>query len=1355
MKKLLLGILSAAMAASAMTLVACGETKNGASLFPLEKAPQFISKTLVDFTGNTSTILEISDDRGNGDPFGVIWEKDNVTFDQEKGEMTFALNKEGDVYYGSEIKTTGEVGAIQYGYFGCVMKPSNVYGTASTFFTYTGDYEGNPHDEIDIEFLGKDTTKVQFNYFVNDVGSHEYWYDLGFDASEEFHQYGFYWDEEKLVWYVDYQPVYGVYCQTGGCPQRVYTNFWSGETSNSGIMGWMGRVKDETLPATTVYKEITVAYLNGSGVEVPEPEYLPQDGDFIAFQMTVNQGSTDMYFATLNEDGSTTITYDNIGSKTYKNIYGTLPEEVKAAKYLTFKVRNNGAEDYVKVRVDVQADKVNAAGIKAINECAWMNGEPVSTDLVYGGSFFDVLPGEEVTCIVRFYGEPSKLLFMLDSCTRTDKEVFAGSVTISAFGYFGENDYVEENVTISSNYQVLKTGETVQLTAQGTGEVTWSVENPNVATVENGLVTAVGEGTTTVYAKVGAATATCTIKVSDKEPKQEETMPIVSDATDKATLSCLGGSDGTKATETENVYGTSLEGVSWTGAGQYNVMFVKTGDYNITADGYIEYFLKNVGHVPTGEETVNGGFVQLYKSDLKTKVGSEIKVYKGYNLDCATDAGNGWYCWRLPLSLFEAESGATFGAFRFKLYAAMNEGEYLYFDGINVVAGTTTEPTEPTEPTDPTTVDHSAETLAICNEATDLFDNEHIIENYNGTIAYDTDNRYGASEYAVKWTGVSQYQNRFVYVKGDMTAATITEGAYIEFFIKSVGHTSSSEDFASGVILKFYNGDTSTKVTGAQDVKVYKTNNADYRVSAGNGWYRYQLPLTLFGELNASFDRVRFMAYAQFDEGEAMYLDGFNLVVPGGSTEPTEPTEPTNPSGIDHSVETYEICSEADDMFDDEHIINNYNGTIAHDTDNRYGTSEYAVKWTGVSQYQNRFVYVKGDMTAATITEGAYIEFFIKSVGHTSSSEDFASGVILKFYNGDTSTKVTGAQDVKVYKTNNADYRVSAGNGWYRYQLPLTLFGELNASFDRVRFMAYAQFDEGEAMYLDGFRLVTSSAQQTEEPSQPQTETYADKMVELNEVLALNTETQDNSVTYTLAAADHAEYITRIDFVGQVNYNGNDSGARYFGIILAAGGNELIANDSAFHAVSVDDGAKLAYSLEIASDKRLAEGNAFAATLNYTAAGLTFSVEKIILHYGTWATVVSETITVGGEAGVLRENDTHTQAYVLNYSSLQNKGKIVKIELQFEVTNSASYGKSQIRVNGFVFNCGIGDNDLNIGAVMPTSKDGTPVTATCSVTIYATAEPDLTEGSISIDCWWSCASYIRLVSVTVYTEQVA
>ena len=64
-----------------------------------------------------------------------------------------------------------------------IMKPIKNDGVVSSFFTYTGPSDGTRWDEIDIEFLGKNTTQVQFNYYTNGVGNHEYLYNLGFDVT--------------------------------------------------------------------------------------------------------------------------------------------------------------------------------------------------------------------------------------------------------------------------------------------------------------------------------------------------------------------------------------------------------------------------------------------------------------------------------------------------------------------------------------------------------------------------------------------------------------------------------------------------------------------------------------------------------------------------------------------------------------------------------------------------------------------------------------------------------------------------------------------------------------------------------------------------------------------------------------------------------------------------------------------------------------------------------------------------------------------------------------------------------------------------------------------------------------------
>ena len=103
--------------------------------------------------------------------------------------------------------------------------------------------------------MGKDTTGVQFNYFVDGQGGHEYWYDLGFDASEEFHEYGFRWAEDSITWLVDGKEVYTVTASAENplpsAPGRILMNYWCGTPDAE---GWMG--KYELSDATADYQWI-------------------------------------------------------------------------------------------------------------------------------------------------------------------------------------------------------------------------------------------------------------------------------------------------------------------------------------------------------------------------------------------------------------------------------------------------------------------------------------------------------------------------------------------------------------------------------------------------------------------------------------------------------------------------------------------------------------------------------------------------------------------------------------------------------------------------------------------------------------------------------------------------------------------------------------------------------------------------------------------------------------------------------------------------------------------------------------------------------------------------------------------
>lgn len=215
---------------------------------------------LADLTGtlaDVSSVFECSDGWTNGSMFNCTWRKANVNFSD--GSMKLKIDLDGNgagaiPYSGAEFRSKGFYG---FGMYEVVMKPIKNDGVVSSFFTYTGPTDNNPWDEIDIEFLGKDTTSVQFNYYTDGVGHHEYIYELGFDASEEFHTYGFDWQADKITWYVDGEAVYSADENIPSTPGKIMMNVWPGK----GVDGWL-KAFDGTVPLTAEYKSADYREVN-------------------------------------------------------------------------------------------------------------------------------------------------------------------------------------------------------------------------------------------------------------------------------------------------------------------------------------------------------------------------------------------------------------------------------------------------------------------------------------------------------------------------------------------------------------------------------------------------------------------------------------------------------------------------------------------------------------------------------------------------------------------------------------------------------------------------------------------------------------------------------------------------------------------------------------------------------------------------------------------------------------------------------------------------------------------------------------------------------------------------------------
>ncbi len=200
-----------------------------------------------------------SDGWCNGRPFDCYWTKNNAAIRNNLLELNINAkdNQHNDIYgedyethekwypnySGGEFRTNS---FYHYGYYETSMKAIKNDGVVSSFFTYTGpsdvvNGQKNPWDEIDIEILGKDTTKVQLNYYRDGKGGHEYMYDLGFDASQDFHRYGFDWQPDHITWYVDGKEAYTMWGDVPKTPGKIMMNAWPGRKVDEWLKPFNGR----------------------------------------------------------------------------------------------------------------------------------------------------------------------------------------------------------------------------------------------------------------------------------------------------------------------------------------------------------------------------------------------------------------------------------------------------------------------------------------------------------------------------------------------------------------------------------------------------------------------------------------------------------------------------------------------------------------------------------------------------------------------------------------------------------------------------------------------------------------------------------------------------------------------------------------------------------------------------------------------------------------------------------------------------------------------------------------------------------------------------------------------------------
>lgn len=144
----------------------------------------------------------------------------NILRNFKKGTVGLMINASpsGDRQFsGGELKYVGQKNTpnlkpqtnFLYGRYSASIKTSRFPGTVSSLFLY----RSNPWQEIDIEFVGSNPRKIQFNVYFNkgkEGDPNNDWQqdspvqmDLPFDSSEAFHEYTIEWGPGLIRWFVD------------------------------------------------------------------------------------------------------------------------------------------------------------------------------------------------------------------------------------------------------------------------------------------------------------------------------------------------------------------------------------------------------------------------------------------------------------------------------------------------------------------------------------------------------------------------------------------------------------------------------------------------------------------------------------------------------------------------------------------------------------------------------------------------------------------------------------------------------------------------------------------------------------------------------------------------------------------------------------------------------------------------------------------------------------------------------------------------------------------------------------------------------------------------------------------------
>jgi beta-glucanase (GH16 family) len=218
---------------------------------------------------------------GHGDWVGrepAMFMRHNVV--QADGELQLTFRKEEvplmKVYKGYAGYTSAYITTRQrtgYGYYEICAKPMNSAASSSFWFTDTADRDHST--EIDVFEMGAKGQGFERNYNMtihvwSMPNDKRHWgiggvWQAPWNLGDDYHVYGFDWNKDQLVWYVDGVPVHTAKNTNWFYPMKMILD-------SEAMWSWFGKVNDADLPST-----FRVKYVRTWRSNAPETQVVPEE----------------------------------------------------------------------------------------------------------------------------------------------------------------------------------------------------------------------------------------------------------------------------------------------------------------------------------------------------------------------------------------------------------------------------------------------------------------------------------------------------------------------------------------------------------------------------------------------------------------------------------------------------------------------------------------------------------------------------------------------------------------------------------------------------------------------------------------------------------------------------------------------------------------------------------------------------------------------------------------------------------------------------------------------------------------------------------------------------------------------